>query len=47
MGTIIGQFVISRKAGDKGAKAGFLSADNSTVTNLYEILMARCAYVKI
>ena len=46
MGMIIGQFVTGRKAGDKGEKAGLLCGDYSAVTNLYEILMASCGYVK-
>ena len=46
MGMIIGQFVRRRKAGDKGDKGGLLCGDYSIVTNLYEILMASCGYVK-
>lgn len=43
---IIGQFVKRRKAGDKADKGGVLCVNYSAVTNLYEILMACCGYVK-
>lgn len=46
MGMIIGQFARCRKAGDKGDKGGLLCGDYSIVTNLYEILMTGCGYVK-
>lgn len=46
MGKIIRQFAYSRKSGDKGDKGRFLCANYPAVTNLYEILMSPCGYVK-